>query len=62
MTSVQLELLRSGRSKRMAEQLTAKAVSKVVNADEAAWHGSDAGAHGNNGDGLSQRQPAAVRK
>ena len=29
MTSVQLELLRSGRSKRMAEQLSSKAIDKV---------------------------------
>ena len=62
MTSVQLELLRSGRSKRMTEQLTDKAVDKVVSSDEAAQHGSYAGAHGDNGDGLSLRQSAAASK
>ena len=34
MTSVQLELLRSGRSKRMTEQLSRKAIEKVSNDDQ----------------------------
>ena len=33
MVSVQLELLRSGRSKRMTEQLSDKAITKVASAD-----------------------------
>lgn len=34
MTSVQLELLRSGRSKRMTEQLSSKAIEKVSHDDQ----------------------------
>lgn len=34
MTSVQLELLRSGRSKRMTEQLSSKAIDKVSHDDQ----------------------------
>ena len=34
MTSVQLELLRSGRSKRMTQQLSSKAIEKVSHDDQ----------------------------
>lgn len=41
MTSVQLELLRSGKSKRMTEQLSSKAIDKVSHDDQQQDNGAD---------------------
>ena len=47
MTSVQLELLRTGRSKRMTQQLSDRAIEKVSLPDDALQNGS--GQAGDNG-------------
>ena len=47
MTSVQLELLRSGRSKRMTQQLSDRAIGKVSSPDDAQQNGR--GQAGDNG-------------
>lgn len=45
MTSVQLELLRSGKSKRMTEQLSSKAIAKVSHDDQQQDMGADGNSH-----------------
>lgn len=52
MVSVQLELLRSGRSKRMTEQLSDKAIDKVASADNASQNGNG---NGNGHSGLVKK-------
>lgn len=46
MTSVQLELLRSGRSKRMREQMSERAVDKVSSQDDSQQDGSSIAGNG----------------
>lgn len=46
MVSVQLELLRSGRSNRMTEQLSEKAIDKVASMDSVDQHSNGTGQNG----------------
>ncbi len=59
MTSVQLELLRSGRSKRMTQQLSDRAIGKVSSPDDAQQNGSgQAGDNGHVSGGFISQQQA----
>jgi hypothetical protein len=59
MTSVQLELLRSGRSKRMTQQLSDRAIGTVSSPDDAQQNGSgQAGDNGHVSGGFTSQQQA----